>query len=195
MSAVAGARGADQPQPHPDGGDRIQLDTGAAAAIVFDMLYAAGARRFAVLSPDDRTYTVKGRVDGFRDLAFGRNLPCAVLPCDGQSYAAGRSAMTRHAAALGQCDGLFAANDLLACGALDGLRLDLGRSVPGDMALVGFDDIEQASWAAYDLSTVRQDARTQATMAVELMRNRLQNPDAPALLKHPPLDPVPRSTT
>ncbi|MDD9740660.1 MULTISPECIES: LacI family DNA-binding transcriptional regulator [Marinovum] len=181
--------------PGSSGGDRIQLDPDAAAEIVFDMLHAAGARRFSVLRPKDRTFTVIGRVNSFCELVHARGMPCQVMPCDGQSFEAGRDAMRRHEATLRSCDGLFAANDLLACGALDGLRGDLGLRVPQDIAVVGFDDIEQASWASYDLSTVRQDAGTQAAMAVEAMSYRLQTPDAPTLVTHLPLHPVARGTT
>ncbi|WP_417271581.1 LacI family DNA-binding transcriptional regulator [Celeribacter sp.] len=181
--------------PEPNGGDRIELDTVAAAKAAFDILHDAGARRFAVLQPEDRTYTVIGRVHAFDALVRSKGMTCHLLPCENQSYVAGRAAAQRHADTLRDCDGLFATTDLLACGALDGLRLDFGLQVPRDMRVVGFDDIEQASWAAYDLSTVRQDPERQAGIAVEVMQFRLQMPDAPTLLKHPPLEPILRGTT
>ncbi len=181
--------------PEPSGGDRIELDTAAAADLVFDMLHQAGARQFAVLRPEDRTYTVLGRVQAFCDLVSAKGMTCQQLPCDNQSYDAGRDAMRQHANIFQKCDGLFATSDLLACGALDGLRLDLDMQVPRDIHVVGFDDIEQASWASYDLSTVRQDPERQAMIAVEVMLYRLQTPDAPTLLKHPPLKPILRGTT
>ncbi|MBU2866405.1 LacI family DNA-binding transcriptional regulator [Pacificibacter marinus] len=181
--------------PEPNGGDRIELDTTAAAEVVFDILYQAGARRFAVLRPEDRTYTVMGRVHAFDALVRAKGMTCHQLPCDSQSYGAGRDAMRQYADILQTCDGLFATSDLLACGALDGLRLDLNMQVPKDIHVVGFDDIEQASWASYDLSTVRQDPEKQAGTAVEVMLYRLQMPDAPTLLKHPPLKPILRGTT
>jgi DNA-binding LacI/PurR family transcriptional regulator len=181
--------------PEPSGGDRIQIDTIAAAEVVFEMLHQAGACKFAVLCPEDRTYTVIGRVQAFCDLVSAKGMTCQQLPCDSQSYEAGRDAMRAHAEVLRTCDGLFATSDLLACGALDGLRLDLAMQVPKDIHVVGFDDIEQASWASYDLSTVRQNPETQARIAVEVMLYRLQTPDAPTLLKHPSLTPILRGTT
>ncbi|WP_417254983.1 LacI family DNA-binding transcriptional regulator [Celeribacter sp.] len=181
--------------PEPDGGDRIQLDTRAAAETVFDMLYTAGARRFAVLRPEDRTYTVMGRVSAFCELVRSKGLSCHQLSCDTQSYAAGRASICQHAELIQGCDGLFGTTDLLACGALDGLKHDLVLRVPEDIRVVGFDDIEQASWAPYDLSTVRQDAGAQAELAVAMMRARLQAPDAPIRREHPPLQPILRGTT
>jgi DNA-binding LacI/PurR family transcriptional regulator len=181
--------------PKLTGGDRVELEPAGAAKIVFDMLHQAGARRFAVLRPEDRTYTVIGRVTAFADLVRAHGMTCHQLPCASQSYEAGRDAIRQHAEVLKQCDGLFATSDLLACGALDGLRLDLDVQVPKDIHVVGFDDIEQANWASYDLSTVQQDAESQASIAVELMMYRLQTPEAPTLLKHSPLKPILRGTT
>ncbi len=67
-------------------------------------------------------------------------------------------------------DAVFAVNDLLALGVLRGL-LERGISVPGDVALMGYDDIEFASLAAVPLSSVRQPAldvgRTAARLLLE----------------------------
>ena len=52
-------------------------------------------------------------------------------------------------------DGVFAASDQIGLGALDALAA-AGRSVPGDVALVGFDDIPEAPFFRPPLSTVHQ---------------------------------------
>ncbi len=53
-------------------------------------------------------------------------------------------------------DGVFACNDQMALGVLKAAR-KMGRNVPGDLAVVGFDDIPEAAYFYPPLSTVRQD--------------------------------------
>jgi len=63
-------------------------------------------------------------------------------------------------------DAIFAACDVAGIGALHALQ-KLGRAIPGEVAIVGFDDIPAAKLASPPLSTVRQDARTAGERLVE----------------------------
>lgn len=53
-------------------------------------------------------------------------------------------------------DGAFCVTDLLALGLLDAARKQMHRRVPDDLSVVGFDDIPQASWMSYELTTIAQ---------------------------------------
>ena len=66
-------------------------------------------------------------------------------------------------------DALFAANDHMAIAALEALRTDLGLQVPQDVSVVGFDNVPQAAWPSFDLTTVQQDV----DRMVEATRNLL----------------------
>ncbi len=63
-------------------------------------------------------------------------------------------------------DGAFCVTDLLALGFIDAARLEMGRRVPEDLSIVGFDDIPQAGWKSYQLTTVGQsvDALTEKVL-------------------------------
>jgi DNA-binding LacI/PurR family transcriptional regulator len=78
-------------------------------------------------------------------------------------------------------DGIFAANDVSAFGAIDALRHGLGLRVPEDVKVVGFDDIAQSHWRAYNLTTVRIDLAERVQALVRLILRRLKHPDAPPL--------------
>jgi DNA-binding LacI/PurR family transcriptional regulator len=63
-------------------------------------------------------------------------------------------------------DAVFAASDLIAMGVIHALQ-DRGRCVPGDVAVVGFDDIASAADFNPPLTTVRQDTRLAGELLVE----------------------------
>lgn len=68
-------------------------------------------------------------------------------------------------------DLMFCENDVLAIGAMDAIRQGLRLSVPGDIAVVGFDDIEAASSPAYDLTTYRQPITAMAQALVRILKS------------------------
>ena len=72
-------------------------------------------------------------------------------------------------------DAIFCANDLLAMGVLRVL-LQNGVDVPGDVALIGYDDIEFTGAAAVPLSSVRQPTYQLGRIATELLLNECDNP-------------------
>ena len=73
-------------------------------------------------------------------------------------------------------DAVFCANDVMALGILRGL-FERGRSIPEDVALVGFDDIEFAQLAAVPLTTVRQPAAHMGQTAASLLLDEFRNSD------------------
>jgi LacI family transcriptional regulator len=72
-------------------------------------------------------------------------------------------------------DAIFCANDLLAMGVLRAL-LQAGVSVPGDVALIGYDDIEFAAAAAVPLSSIRQPMYQLGRIATEMLLDECDNP-------------------
>ncbi|GGO44552.1 LacI family transcriptional regulator [Streptomyces daqingensis] len=69
-------------------------------------------------------------------------------------------------------DAVFAANDLMASGALRTLRTR-GLRVPQDVAVVGYDDLEPAAWSEPALTTVRQDVEGMGRIMAELLLGRI----------------------
>jgi LacI family transcriptional regulator len=70
---------------------------------------------------------------------------------------------------------LFCGNDVIALGALNACHR-LGLRVPADLSVVGFDDIAMAGWDLIQLTTVRQDLRRMAQIAVEVVMERPGEP-------------------
>ena len=108
-------------------------------------------------------------------------------------YRAGREA-ARAILAEESLDGVFCVTDLLALGFLDAARSDLGRRVPEDLSVIGFDDIPQAGWSAYQLTTFCQPVRDLANAVMEAIRRRAQAPVTPRTLTTVPVQLVVRAT-
>ncbi len=76
-------------------------------------------------------------------------------------------------------EAVFCANDLLALGVLRGL-LQAGVDVPGDVALIGYDDIDFAAASTVSLSSIRQPTYKLGRLATELLLDECDNPDTHA---------------
>ena len=74
-------------------------------------------------------------------------------------------------------DAVFCANDHMAFAVMDVLRFELGLSVPGDVSVVGYDDVKLAAWPSYDLTTVRQPAGQMAEATIGILMDRLADPE------------------
>ena len=72
-------------------------------------------------------------------------------------------------------DALFVASDHMAFAAIDTLRGALGLRVPEDVSVVGFDNVPQADWGAYRLTTVQQDAGRMIEATVQMLLQQLED--------------------
>jgi DNA-binding LacI/PurR family transcriptional regulator len=75
-------------------------------------------------------------------------------------------------------DGLFVASDLMATGTLSVLR-ERGRTVPGDIAVVGYDDSPAATSSAIPLTTVHQPSEAMGHLMADLLLRLLAGEDVP----------------
>lgn len=176
-------------------GDRVVANNDESGALAVDVLTGCGATRLGCLVPRKRTFSVSGRADAFRAIAETRGLPCETFLADDQTYEGSRAAIAAAGPTVARVDGLFCATDLMAIGALDGLRRDLALSVPDDVQVLGYDDIEQASWASYDLSTIRQDVEEQTEAVIQLLKDRFADSSIPNRVHNQRLEAVMRTTT
>ncbi len=180
--------------PDVSGADKVLIDLDAAGKLAFDMLAKRGGRHFAVLQPEEHTYSVYGRAQAFVRACEAAGAPVEVISGVTQTYQAGLEASDR-LAALGNVDSVFATSDLGAIGFLDGLKLRHNISVPDEVQVVGFDDIAEASWIGNDLSTIRQPFESAAKDAVALMLKRLEAPNHAPIIARIQLEPIFRGTT
>jgi DNA-binding LacI/PurR family transcriptional regulator len=65
----------------------------------------------------------------------------------------------------------------MALGAMDSARLKHGLKIPEQVSIVGFDGFGAGRWLSYQLTTLRQPIHAMAAAAVEMLFQRIENPD------------------
>ena len=147
------------------GGGYVDVDNVGGGRTAGQRLTETGRRRLAVITgPADMT-AAADRLEGFLAQVAESGLPEPVIVEGAFTRASGERATTELLARRPDVDGIFAANDLMAIGAVRALR-DAGRRIPDDVAVIGFDDIELCRYVEPPLTTVHQPAAQQARTMV-----------------------------
>ncbi|MFB8086135.1 LacI family DNA-binding transcriptional regulator [Streptomyces sp. NPDC055992] len=157
----------------------VDIDNVGGARDATDHLLARGRTRVATICGPLDTEVGDSRHRGYREAMMLAGLT-PLPPEEGDfSEADGAAAMARLLEAHPDLDGVFAANDNMAAGALRALRA-AGRPVPEDVAVVGFDDLAVARIADPALTTIRQPirdlGREMARMLAGLIAGRTASP-------------------
>ncbi|KHA65179.1 LacI family DNA-binding transcriptional regulator [Sphingomonas sp. Ant20] len=145
-------------------------------------LIRTGRRRIMFLGPADLPQ-IDRRYEGYMTALGGAGIGCderLVVP----AHFTGSEAIDAVGKALSdgvRFDGLFAASDGLALSAIQALRA-AGLDCPGDVAVVGFDDVDAASRSHPALTTIRQDVATLGSMLVDLLFQRMEGIDTPSVV-------------
>lgn len=150
----------------------VDADNRGGARVAVQYLRDLGRERIAYIGgPPDQTSAVD-RLDGYRDVLLETD---PTLVAEGAfTVESGARAMSELLERRPDLDAVFAANDLMATGALRVLRAH-GITVPGQVALVGFDDMDSVAEACDPpLTTVRQDIEGQGRLMARLLLRGLR---------------------
>ena len=75
-------------------------------------------------------------------------------------------------------DGVFCVTDLLAFGFIDAARTIFGVEIPRDLCVIGFDDVPQARWSGYELTTFRQPMDEMVARIAEILTSDTSGSDS-----------------
>ncbi|UQU66900.1 LacI family transcriptional regulator [Couchioplanes caeruleus] len=150
----------------------VDVDNAGGSRTATEYLLRNGRRRIAMIAGPDDTSVGRERARGYTEALLLAGLePFATAPGDFLETG-GAEAMRALLSARPDLDAVVAANDNMAAGALRVLR-DAGRTVPDDVAVVGFDDAPIAVQTAPRLTTIHQPVqalgREAARMLTELL--------------------------
>ena len=182
--------------------DHVAVDNVEAARLATDHLLGLGRRRVAAIGYQARADAASG-VAPLRRRGYERALAAAGVTVDaeltpqvaGYRRVDGAHAMETLLALPEPPDAVFCFSDLLALGALRVLA-ERGLRVPEDVALIGFDDIEDGRYSTPSLSTVAPAKDEIARHAVDMLHDRIAGRDAvPARDVRVGFEIVPREST
>lgn len=156
--------------------DLVTMKNGEAAAAITAHLLGSGRRRIAVLgaSPEETTGSAGLRLTGYRKALEEAGVPfdpALVTPAEWRRDT-GAAALANLLDSGVQFDAVFGLNDVLALGAMHELLIR-GVRVPQDVAVAGFDDIDEARFASPSLTTVSPGMDEIAERSVALLLDRI----------------------
>jgi DNA-binding LacI/PurR family transcriptional regulator len=158
----------------------VTSDNFAGGRRAAEFLVAGGHRRIAHIMGWQGSSTGRDRAEGFRaGLADAGMEPFAMI--DGE-YAQERAAEAARALWSGaeRPDAIFVGNDHMAFAVMDELVRGLGLDVPGDVSIVGYDDVPMAAWRAYDLTTIRQPVHRMVAATVDTLLGQIEGDTRPS---------------
>ncbi|WP_022891281.1 LacI family DNA-binding transcriptional regulator [Agromyces subbeticus] len=160
----------------------IGIDNVAAAELATRHLIDLGRQRIAFIGaqPDPSSRMAQMRLAGYRNAIESAGHPFEpglIAHTVGYHRADGADAMHRLFDSGLAPDAVFCATDLLAMGAMRAAR-DIGLEVPSDLAVVGFDDIEEGRYSVPTLTTISPDKRQIAELAVTRLEAAIDDDSA-----------------
>ena len=171
-------------EAHP--ASAVTSDNEAGARMVAGHLVAGGHQRIAYLAGLEASSTNLDRERGFREelALLGTRIHSRAV---GNYSFEGAQRAARELFANGQDrpDAVFVGSDHMAIAVMDVLRTELGLKVPDDVSVVGFDNVPQAAWGAYQLTTVEQPVDLMIEATATLLREQIDGTATPHAITVP----------
>jgi DNA-binding LacI/PurR family transcriptional regulator len=156
----------------------VDVDNRTAARTAAQRLVDARRRRIATITGPLDMSVGRDRFDGWRAALDGAGLPTDAWAEGDFTIDSGAIAMRDLIREHPDIDAVFVASDLMAQGALPILRA-AGRSVPGDVAIVGFDDLGIAASTTPPLTTMRNPVEQMVRAATDALLDALEGTGSP----------------
>ncbi|MBX3058884.1 MAG: LacI family DNA-binding transcriptional regulator [Anaerolineae bacterium] len=174
----------------------IMVDNEHGGFLATEHLIATGRQKIGMIVTPAYRHSQIRRVEGYRQALQQYGLPQHddLIVGGAPTMPGGYEAMQQLLAQDGGVTAVFAYNDLMALGAIRACR-DLGKQVPTDISIIGFDDIGMAAMVVPSLSSIRVDKYALGQQAMNRLLDMLDNPDTSFDTIHVGVDLVQREST
>ncbi len=171
-----------------DGADHITIDYQSAMEDACFALAQAGCERLAIVSSTVKSPSLMARERFFHEAANRAKLDCDVYRLGPTRYETGVETAKRLLPSRQRPDGVLCVTDLIACGFMDAARQEFKLRIPDDICVLGFDNIPQANWLSYQLTTFRQPLEDMAHAIVSLLEKGKQESAQDRLVLSAPIE-------
>jgi DNA-binding LacI/PurR family transcriptional regulator len=136
----------------------VACDNFAGGQLAAQALMKAGHSRIGYIAGMEDSSTNRDREAGFHTALAAQGQRVFARGVGHYSFAGAQQAARMMFGVNEKPSAVFVANDHMAIAVMDVLRSELQLRVPQDVAVIGFDNVPQAAWGAYELSSIEQDA-------------------------------------
>jgi DNA-binding LacI/PurR family transcriptional regulator len=152
----------------------VTTDNRAGGRALADLLVSLGHQRIAYIAGFEGASTQRDRELGFRDGLAAAGQELFARGVGNFEHALAQEAARRMFDRSRPPDAVFVCNDHMAFAVMDVIRFELGLKIPGDVSVVGFDDVPPAAWPAYNLTTFRQRVNRMVAETVTTLIDRIE---------------------
>lgn len=171
----------------------VGIDNIACGQMAAETLIQHGYRRVAFLGGPQTATSTQDRGAGFLGALAGHpGITVSASHASDYTFDAGRAEMQR-LLSNGPAEAYFCGDDLLAVGALSAIE-EAGLAVPGNVGLIGLNDMEMARWQNIGLTTIRQPVPEIIEAAIDLVVATIEQPDRPPEIRLFPCRVIERRT-
>ena len=151
----------------------VTSDNVEGGRMVAHFLATGGHKRIAFIAGNEDSSTNRDREAGFHKGLAERGVALFSREVGGYTFAGAAEATRRMFAARRAPDAVFVANDHMAFSVMDVLRNELKLRVPEDISVVGYDDVPEAGWGGYGLTTIEQPSGPMVQATIEILLDQI----------------------
>ena len=133
-----------------------------------------GHKRIAFIAGQEDSSTSRDREAGFFKGLAERGMPCFAREIGSYTFARAAEAAAKLLSMRQPPDAIFVANDHMAISVMDVARRQFGLRVPADVSIVGYDDVPEASWEGYALTTVAQPIQAMIDATITILLEQME---------------------
>ena len=158
----------------------VTSDNEAGARLMARHLVAGGHQRIAYIAGVEESSTNLDRERGFREelAVLGKRIHSRAVGNYNFEVAA-QAARLLFSDSTDRPDAVFVGSDHMAIAVMDVLRCELGLRIPEDVSVAGFDDVPQAAWRAYQITTIEQSVHEMIEATATLLQEQLEASGVP----------------